>query len=64
MLIFLLLLLSFVELSKLITENGGKVTDDLSASKLTHVVIDNRDESRRVELMKRTSKYVEPLGWV
>ncbi|TEB36658.1 DNA ligase 4 [Coprinellus micaceus] len=47
---------SFVEVSKLITENGGKVTDDLTASKLTHVVIDNRDDSRRVELMKRTSK--------
>ncbi|KAJ7876841.1 DNA ligase IV [Mycena leptocephala] len=46
---------SFVDLAKLIADNGGKVVD-LDESKLTHVVIDKRDDSRRVELMKRTSK--------
>lgn len=30
----------------------------LNEPKLTHVVLDKRDDSRRVELMKRTSKYV------
>lgn len=53
---------SFVEVEKLIKENGGKVTNDLSAPKLTHVVIDKRDDSRRLELMKRTSKYVYLLA--
>ncbi|KAJ7733239.1 DNA ligase IV [Mycena maculata] len=46
---------SFVELAKLIGDNGGKVVD-LDEPKLTHVVIDKRDDSRRVELMKRTSR--------
>ncbi|KAJ7281646.1 DNA ligase IV [Mycena rebaudengoi] len=46
---------SFVELAKLIGQNGGKVVG-LDEPKLTHVVIDKRDDSRRVELMKRTSK--------
>jgi DNA ligase-4 len=48
---------SFVDLAKLIADSGGKVVD-LDESKLTHVVIDKRDDSRRVELMKRTSKCV------
>ncbi|KAG6812748.1 hypothetical protein H0H92_000794 [Tricholoma furcatifolium] len=46
---------SFLELAKKIEENGGKVVS-LSEPKLTHVVIDKRDDSRRLELMKRTSK--------
>ncbi|KAJ6591668.1 DNA ligase IV [Mycena vulgaris] len=46
---------SFAELAKVISENGGKVVD-LDEPKLTHVVIDKRDDGRRVELMKRTSK--------
>jgi hypothetical protein len=31
---------------------------DLAEAKLTHVVVDKRDVSRRLELMKRTSKSV------
>ncbi|KAJ3515533.1 hypothetical protein NLJ89_g1703 [Agrocybe chaxingu] len=46
---------SLVRLSKLITDNGGKVVD-LDEPKLTHIVIDRRDDSRRLELMRRTSK--------
>ncbi|KAJ7115869.1 DNA ligase 4 [Mycena epipterygia] len=46
---------SFIELAKVISDNGGKVVD-LNEPKLTHIVIDKRDDSRRVELMKRTSK--------
>jgi DNA ligase-4 len=46
---------SFVDLSKVITDNGGKIVD-LDESKLTHIIIDKRDDSRRLELMKRTSK--------
>ena len=48
-------LLSLEEVAKLITENGGKVVG-LDEPKLTHVILDRRDDSRRVELMKRTSK--------
>ncbi|KAI0078668.1 ATP-dependent DNA ligase [Panus rudis PR-1116 ss-1] len=42
-------------ISGLITDNGGKIVD-LDDPKLTHVVLDKRDLSRRVELMRRTSK--------
>ena len=55
-----LIVLSFAELSKLVTDNGGKVVG-LDEPKLTHVVIDKRDESRRLELIKRTSKFVRFL---
>ena len=48
---------SFIQFSKLITDNGGKVVD-LAEPKLTHIVVDKRDVSRRLELMKRTSKSV------
>ena len=41
----------------MITDNGGKVVD-LTDPKLTHVVVDKHDVSRRLELMKRTSKSV------
>ncbi|KAG7093593.1 DNA ligase (ATP) [Marasmius oreades] len=46
---------SFIELRKVITDNGGRVVG-LDEGKLTHVVIDKRDTSRRVELMRRTSE--------
>ncbi|KDR80522.1 hypothetical protein GALMADRAFT_240825 [Galerina marginata CBS 339.88] len=46
---------NFLRLATLILENGGKIVD-LDDPKLTHVVLDKRDESRRLELMKRTSK--------
>ncbi|KIM44920.1 hypothetical protein M413DRAFT_442894 [Hebeloma cylindrosporum] len=46
---------NFEELSKLIVDNGGKIVG-LDEPKLTHVVVDKRDESRRLELIKRTSK--------
>ncbi|TFK51779.1 ATP-dependent DNA ligase [Heliocybe sulcata] len=43
------------EVRKLITENGGRIVG-LDDPKLTHVVTDKRDDTRRVELMKRTAK--------
>lgn len=46
---------SFEEAEKLIISNGGRVVD-LDEPKLTHVVIDKRDDSRRLELMRRTAK--------
>ncbi|KAK0202966.1 DNA ligase 4 [Desarmillaria ectypa] len=46
---------SFEEMKKLITSNGGRVVD-LDEPKLTHVIIDKRDDSRRLELMRRTAK--------
>ncbi|KAL1747949.1 DNA ligase IV-like protein [Schizophyllum fasciatum] len=46
---------SFAELQDKIESNGGQVVD-LSEPKLTHVVLDKRDLSRRIDLMKRTSK--------
>ncbi|KAL1676611.1 DNA ligase IV-like protein [Schizophyllum commune] len=46
---------SFAELRSKIESNGGRVVD-LSEPKLTHVVLDKRDLSRRIDLMRRTSK--------
>lgn len=51
-----LTIISFEELSRKIVANGGRVTDALEEPKLTHVVLDKRDTSRRAELVKRTSK--------
>ena len=48
---------SFGETKKLIADNGGRVVG-LDEPKLTHIVLDRRDESRRLELMKRTSMSV------
>ncbi|KLO08051.1 DNA ligase 4 [Schizopora paradoxa] len=45
---------SFGEIEDIITENGGRIVA-LEDPKLTHVVIDKRDDSRRKELSKRTS---------
>ncbi|KAI9064078.1 DNA ligase 4 [Trametes sanguinea] len=45
----------FEEVVKLITENGGRVTD-LDDPKLTHVILDKRDTSRRKELIARTAQ--------
>jgi DNA ligase 4 len=41
----------------MIRDNGGKVVD-LDEPKLTHIIIDKRDDSRRLELMKRTAQWV------
>ncbi|KZT65040.1 DNA ligase 4 [Daedalea quercina L-15889] len=46
---------SFEEVAVAIKNNGGRIAD-LDEPKLTHVVIDKRDTSRRLELLKRTSK--------
>ena len=46
---------SFEQISKLIVDNGGQIAD-LDDAKLTHVVLDKWDDTRRRELMKRTSK--------
>ncbi|KAI0664220.1 DNA ligase 4 [Cubamyces menziesii] len=45
----------FSEVEKLLTENGGRIVD-LDDPKLTHVVLDPRDTSRRRELIARTSE--------
>ncbi|OSD05522.1 DNA ligase 4 [Trametes coccinea BRFM310] len=45
----------FEEVAKLITENGGRVAD-LDDPKLTHVILDKRDTSRRKELIARTAQ--------
>ncbi|KAI0272769.1 ATP dependent DNA ligase domain-containing protein [Gloeopeniophorella convolvens] len=50
----------FVRIAKLIQDNGGRVTG-LDDAKLTHVVLDKRDDSRRRELMQKTSKHVSLL---
>ena len=46
---------SFARLAQVITDNGGKICD-LDDPKLTHVLVDKRDESRRLELIKRTAQ--------
>ena len=48
---------SFQGLSKIIEENGGRIVD-VDEPKLTHIVIDKRDDSRRLDLIKLTSKLV------
>jgi len=45
----------FHKVSRHIEENGGKIVD-LDNPKLTHVVLDKRDVSRRITLMQRTSQ--------
>ncbi|KAI1796674.1 DNA ligase 4 [Ganoderma leucocontextum] len=45
----------FNEIAQIIKDNGGRITG-LDEPKLTHVVLDKRDVSRRQELTKRTSK--------
>ena len=50
-------IISLAQIGKLIEDNGGKIVN-LDDEKLTHVVLDKRDDSRRRDLMKRTSKYV------
>lgn len=46
---------SFDQISRSIQENGGKLVG-LDDPKLTHVVLDKRDNSRRLMLMQRTSE--------
>ncbi|KAJ8590777.1 DNA ligase 4 [Rhizopogon salebrosus TDB-379] len=46
---------AFDEISRGIRENGGKIVA-LDDPKLTHVVLDKRDDSRRLILMHRTSE--------
>jgi len=48
--------MSFERITKLIENNGGQIAE-LDDAKLTHVILDKRDDSRRRELMKRTSQY-------
>ncbi|KAF9071362.1 DNA ligase 4 [Rhodocollybia butyracea] len=44
---------SFAKVKELLIEHGGRIVD-LDEAKLTHIVIDKRDISRRVELDRRT----------
>ncbi|KAG5652620.1 hypothetical protein H0H81_004349 [Sphagnurus paluster] len=46
---------SMAELASKITMHGGRIVS-IDEPKLTHIIIDKRDDSRRLELMKRTSK--------
>jgi len=46
---------NFAEISGKITENGGKIVD-LDEPKLTHVIVDKLDATRRVKLIERTSR--------
>ncbi|KAF8347685.1 DNA ligase 4 [Amanita rubescens] len=46
---------TFSDISKSIIANGGKIVD-LDNPKLTHIVLDKRDDSRRISLMQYTSK--------
>lgn len=59
---------SFAEIEEKLTSNGARVTTSLDDPKLTHVILDTRDTSRRTELNKRTSKpkrrYLVVSDWV
>lgn len=41
--------------------NGGRITDDVDDPALTHIIMDDDDSGRYVQIMRRTSKYVVPL---
>jgi len=45
---------SFENLDDILVKNGGRIVD-LDDPKLTHIVIDKRDTSRRKDLIKKTS---------
>lgn len=45
----------FAKIAEIIRANGGKIVD-LDEAKLTHVVINKRDSTRRLELIKVTSQ--------
>ncbi|KAI0343258.1 DNA ligase 4 [Trametopsis cervina] len=46
---------TFEDVATVITTNGGKIVE-LDDPKLTHILLDRRDTTRRLELSKRTSK--------
>ncbi|KAG8787200.1 DNA ligase (ATP) [Serendipita sp. 397] len=46
----------FEEIAKLVTKYGGRVTSDIQDPKLTHVILDNDDLSRRKTIFGLTSK--------
>jgi len=48
-------LVRLVDIGAVILANGGRL-GDLDDPKLTHIIVDKRDDSRRLELMQRTSK--------
>lgn len=48
------MLFSFDETREKILANGGRITNNLNDPKLTHVVLDDRDRSRRIPLMRAT----------
>jgi hypothetical protein len=50
---------SLSSIAELITSNGGRL-GALEEPKLTHIILDKRDVSRRKELGARTSKSVSP----
>jgi DNA ligase-4 len=39
--------------------HGGAIASGLSDPRLTHIVLHELDKSRRVELIRRTAKYVQ-----
>jgi DNA ligase-4 len=48
------MLSSFDETREKILANGGRITNELNDPKLTHIVLDDRDRSRRIPLMRET----------
>lgn len=50
------LLGSFAEAKTNIIRFGGRVVDNLDEPKLTHIVVDKRDKTRRLALMNRTKQ--------
>lgn len=54
-------LVRFVDIEDIIPKNGGRIVE-LGDPKLTHIVVDKRDSSRRKDLMKKTSAYEYALN--
>ncbi|KAF7972746.1 hypothetical protein HWV62_17106 [Athelia sp. TMB] len=52
---------NFAKITEMITENGGRIVE-LDEPKLTHVVIDRLDTTRRSKLIERTSQFVSYIS--
>lgn len=52
----MLSLYRLAEAAKQLSENGGRIVTNVLHPKLTHIVMDDEDSGRYVELVRGTSK--------
>lgn len=44
------------EATEALRTNGGKITDDMNDTQITHIIMDDDDSGRYAELRRRTAK--------